>query len=390
VSFLALCYNHAPHLVECLHSIEAQQWPGAELVILDNASTDGSPDLIRRWAAGSSLAPRLLLQSEPRGICANVNEMLRHVRGEYVALIATDDYWFPHKTARQVAVLERLGPQVAVAYADAVRIDPSGHPLDQASFIQGHREMDSLPAGDILHELLRGPFIPAMSTLVRRSALEAIGGYDESLVYEDYDAWLRLAEHWHFHADPEPLSAYRVLPTSMIRTVAAQDRPEKILSDARIMAKAAVMARLPEKTRVNLRRRLAGLGLQLLAMPGPRHPELLELHDRTGLRIFQLLAAVHRHVGPMAAARGERLLAAAVHHGWLPAAEWAALPKTLTAQWPAPGPATAGGPAPATRPLPATEDQTAWVEWCRLLEAGPVAAPPDPGKGGGWWRRGRA
>ena len=327
VSFMALCFNHAPYVLECLASIEAQAWPNAELVILDNASTDGSADLIRQWAADSTLEPKLLLQSEPLGICANINTLIEHAAGDYLAWLATDDYWLPEKTATQVAALERLGPEFAVAYADALRVDPAGEPLDPASFIRSHREFETPPSGDILLDLLRGPFIPGMSTMVRSSALGAMGPFDESLIYEDYDAWLRLAEKWQFHADPNPNCAYRILASSMIRTVAAEDKPEKILSDARIMAKVTNMQRLDETTRKNSKRRVLKLTIRLLDHPGDWHGGLLELQQVTGLQALFLLAAAHRDRGQLPSDVSHRLLASAADRGFLPAGELKSFPK---------------------------------------------------------------
>jgi len=332
VSFLALCFNHAPYLAQCLDSIEAQAWPNAELVILDNASSDGSAELIQAWAERSSMKPKLLLQQELRGVCANINTLISHATGDYLAWIATDDYWLPQKTATQVAVMEGLGPEVAVTYADALQIDADGKELKQASFIKAHREFPTLPSGDILQELLRGPFIPAMSSMVRRSALEAIGPFDESLIYEDYDSWLRIAEHRQFHADPTPLCAYRVLDTSMIRTVAAQDRPEKVLSDARIMAKVTRMERLDQTTLKNTKRRVLKLAIRLVGMPGDWRSDLLHLQDVTGLRSLFLLAAAHRNSGQVAEDRCHSLLAAAAEAGYLASEEVRSLPKPVASK----------------------------------------------------------
>ncbi|MFN0126103.1 MAG: glycosyltransferase [Verrucomicrobiales bacterium] len=336
VSYLALCFNHARWLDQCLGSIEAQRWPNAELIILDNASSDGSADLIRARAAVMDLPVTLLAESERRGICANANRLLAQASGDYVALVSTDDWWFPEKTRRQVEALERLGRDWAVAYADAICVDEQGerHP---APFIASHRPFDSLPSGDILTELVRGPFIPAMSTLVRREALVAAGGYDESLVYEDYDMWLRLAVNGRFHADPDPLCAYRIVASSMIRTVAAQDRPEKILSDARIMAKAAAIARLPAKMRRNSLRRVVTLAAKLIGQPGIWTPAVGELKNSTGLQSLALLEAAAR-AGGLDEAAVLGLLSAAASRGILPPNERDILPKGLVipepSRWP--------------------------------------------------------
>ena len=326
VSFLALCHRHAPYVLQCLESIEAQQWPNAEVIILDNASDDGSAEIIQAWAAQTKLPVQLMMETQPRGICANANLLMARARGEFVASMATDDYWFPDKTARQVADLQRLGPKYAVAYSDAIRVDAAGTPLPIASFISAHRNFPELPSGDVLDELVRGPFIPAMSTMIRRQALLEMGSYDEHLVYEDYDAWLRIATNWHFHADPEPLCAYRVLQTSAIQTIAAQSQPLKLLSDAIIMARTARIERIATKVRINTLRRVTRLAIELVAHEGQWAEGLRSLHVQTGLSMLSLLASAQEARGVLTEAQSHQLLGLAIHHGILTATSIPFLP----------------------------------------------------------------
>jgi hypothetical protein len=329
VSFLALCFNHAPWLKQCLDSIAAQQWPHAELIILDNASADNSADTIRHWARTSPLATTLLLETERRGICANVNRMLAHASGEFFALISTDDYWFPQKTSRQAAALSSLGEAWSVAYSDAICIDDAGNPRPDP-FIRSHRSFDLLPSGDILAELLRGPFIPAMSTLVRRSALAKAGTYDESLVYEDYDMWIRLAADGKFHADPDPLCAYRILDSSLIRNSAAQDKPAKIASDLRIMAKACRIQRLSAESRKNTARRTVNLAIQLASMTGNCPDDILAARDLCQIDTLVPIAAAATLIPRPTAEAIETALARALATGWLNGSGDKHLPCSIT------------------------------------------------------------
>jgi glycosyltransferase involved in cell wall biosynthesis len=365
VTFLALCFNHAPYILECLRSIEAQNYRNSELIILDNNSADGSQEILQDWAASSGGSVKLLLEKERRGICANINRMLAHSTGDYVALISTDDYWLPEKISRQVEALERHGETFVVSYSDALCVGADGSVLDPSSFIQRHRQTESLPSGDVLHELIRGPFIPAMSTLVRRSALLAMGPYDESLIYEDYDAWLRLAEHWHFHADPEPLCAYRILNSSMIRTVAAQDKPEKLLSDAFIMAKVAAMPRLDEKTRINTKRRIINLAIQLLSLPnGDWSKAIGDLQSSTHLTTLSLLGAARAHRQDVSTDDFHGLLVRAATLGFLPTEELVNLPKPVTNLLP-----KGKRLAPARfHPFPEGHDTSAWEQIYKQME----------------------
>ena len=318
VSFIVICHQHAAHVGQCLRSIEAQDWPESEVIVLDNGSTDGSGEVIRDWASRSSLSPRLLLETKRRTVCENLNHVMPMATSDYVACISADDFFYPEKTKRQVAALEQRGPSYVVAYADATRVHPDGSPYpgDESSFIRWHRsDLSTLPDGDVLHELIRAPFIPAMTTLIRREALVAMGSFDESLVFEDYDAWLRLATGGKFHADPAPLSAYRILPDSMIRTVASQEMPEKLLSDARIMAKVNLIPRLEEKVRQNVRRRVLRLAIRLLSHPGRWGSRLHDLDQLADIPALRLLAEAHETRGVLTEAEGNALLADAISAG---------------------------------------------------------------------------
>jgi hypothetical protein len=364
VSFLALCFNHAPYLTQCLDAIAAQQWPHAELIILDNASADSSPDTIRHWASSSPLPTTLLLETERRGICANVNHMLAHASGEFFALISTDDYWLPSKTARQVAALSSLGEDWSVAYSDAICIDDAGNPLPDP-FIQSHRSFDQLPSGDILAELLRGPFIPAMSTLVRRSALAKAGTYDESLVYEDYDMWIRLATDGKFHADPDPLCAYRILDSSLIRTSAAQDKPAKVVSDLRIMAKACRIPQLPESTRKNTARRTTSLAIQLASMDGSCPSDILAARDLCQIDTLLPIAAAASLTPKPSANSIETALARALAAGWLNPSQLHTLPRSITQH-----------PSRKPPPPPGKSSPTDFTTWQQILPA--ILSPESP------------
>ena len=76
-------------------------------------------------------------------------------------------------------------------------------------FLESHPRFDSPPEGQIFHILLEGNFIPSLAALHRLDCLRAVGGYDESLWFEDWDMWLKLADRFSFAYLPEALARYR-------------------------------------------------------------------------------------------------------------------------------------------------------------------------------------
>jgi glycosyltransferase involved in cell wall biosynthesis len=220
VSVFALCYNHARFVIECLDSIDAQTCQDFELIVSDDASQDGSAELVASWIATRRAATRFVRHVRNRGLCPTIAELMQMARGRYIAMVATDDLWEPDRLATTLQALE-AHEDCAVAYADALQIDERGAVLD-GTFLEAHGYRGRRPpTGMIFHALADGNFIPAMTTLIRADAIRAVGGYDTALSYEDYDMWLRLAHRYPFLHVPRLVARYRIVSTSLVRTVFA-------------------------------------------------------------------------------------------------------------------------------------------------------------------------
>lgn len=230
ISVIATCFNHERYVEDCLESIRAQTYSNIELIVCDDASTDRSPSIIRNWVKRVGGDCRLLFHQENLGLCRTLNDALAVATGRFVALISTDDIWAAAKTEAQVRQFQSLPDSVGVLYSDALLIDEHGNLLP-GGFIDALRsarnprlcaEFHQPPEGNVARVLLRGNFIPAMTTLVRRDCFDRVGPYDDRLVYEDFDMWLRIAQHYEFRFSPGPLASYRVVPTSLARTMGAR------------------------------------------------------------------------------------------------------------------------------------------------------------------------
>jgi glycosyltransferase involved in cell wall biosynthesis len=214
VTVIATCFNHERFVVECLEGIRAQTYPSIELVVTDDCSSDGSVALIREWLRETGTTCTLIVHEENQGVCRTRNEALSHAHGKYVSSISTDDVWLPDKLADQVEQMEKLPHSVGVAYGDAQRMDADGRPLPK-TFIEEIGTVPRPPQGDLYETLLERNFIPAGTTLVRRECYETVGAYDESLIYEDWDMWLRIARRYEFVFTPKMSTRYRVHAESL-------------------------------------------------------------------------------------------------------------------------------------------------------------------------------
>jgi len=216
VSAIVLCYNQARYVVECLEGIKAQNYPNLELIINDDASGDDSAAVIQGWLFQNNI-PYCFLKNETNvGICRSVNNAMKQAHGKYISGIAADDVWLPGKLRTQVEMLEKLPEKVGVVYSDALQMDENGRLLPDR-FIATHRRFDTMPAGNIHNILWEDNFIPAMTTLIRRSCFERVGLYDETLFYEDWDMFLRIARCFDFAYSDEVSAKYRIVTTSAVR-----------------------------------------------------------------------------------------------------------------------------------------------------------------------------
>jgi glycosyltransferase involved in cell wall biosynthesis len=243
VTVIATCYNHSAFVIESLESIRHQTYAPIQLIITDDRSTDDSDALITEWIARHHVLCTYLRHRSNKGICKTLNEALAHATGKYVALLATDDLWVADKLEHQVRLMEELPEKVGVLYSDAIQIDETGALLPER-FIEAHTA-ESPAEGDIFSRLVVRNFIPAMTTLIRTSCYDTVGRYDEGLCFEDWDMWLRIAQHYHFAFSPRIFAKRRVVSTSMTSTMLHNESPEMLRTYFRLSAKLIKCKSLP-------------------------------------------------------------------------------------------------------------------------------------------------
>lgn len=200
VSVVVPSHNHAQFIEVTLRSIVKQTLAPAQLIVIDDGSSDGSPAVIER-VLNDCPFPSELIARNNRGLCATLNEGFEHTRGDYFAYLGSDDLWLPNFLRARVALLESRSDAV-LAYGHTFFIDEENRIVDStadwASYVDGSaREM-----------LLQTTAPMSPTVLYRRSALER-QGWDEASKLEDYDLYLRLSAEGPFAFDPQILSAWR-------------------------------------------------------------------------------------------------------------------------------------------------------------------------------------
>ncbi len=211
VSFVVTCYNYARYLSQAIDSLLGQSFPELEVIAIDDASTDNSAHVLARYDDEPRV--RAVVHERNRGHISSYNEGLALARGEYLGVLAADDFASSRDAvARQVALFE-AHPTVGCVYSSYEMVDGDGRATEIA---QPWQEDYVAPGLDEFRRLVWLNYIPHSGTLVRRACHEALGWYDERLPHSgDWDLWLRVATRYDVAYVAEPLYAYRVHDANM-------------------------------------------------------------------------------------------------------------------------------------------------------------------------------
>lgn len=306
VTVIALCYNHQRFLLETLESIRAQTFRDFELIVTDDASRDESPAMISAWLAEHRPDATFIRHTQNAGLCRTLNEALARARGSYICMIATDDVWEPERLELHMAAFSEQPESVALVYSDVTQMDEQGQPLP-ANFIAHHRPGLTPPSGKLFSTLVDGNFIPAMAASIRRSAIVALGGYDERLTYEDYDMWLRLSERFDAVFCPGLVARYRIVGSSLVRTMFVAPTPNHSYSTALIYLRWLNSTRLTVPQRKRWGQVLFVAAYNLYRLGDPRAPSMLRLAFRHTWNGRAFVLALSSSLG-LSRARAMRLL----------------------------------------------------------------------------------
>lgn len=200
VSVIMNCLNCAPFVQEAIESVYAQTFDDWEIVFWDNASTDASGDIARRY--DGRLRYFRGEQTVPLGHARNL--AIRQAGGTFIAFLDCDDLWLPTKLERQLPLFEN--PEVGLVYSDSIYFnDRTG----RSRPLYGTRRM---PRGNVFVPLLSSYFLCLTTVMIRRAALSGLDEWFDNRfnLAEEADLFIRLAHDWKADYCPAPLAKWRL------------------------------------------------------------------------------------------------------------------------------------------------------------------------------------
>jgi glycosyltransferase involved in cell wall biosynthesis len=200
-----------------------------ELLVVDDRSQDRSPDIARQFLADNGLTGRVITTDHNQGPADARNLGWRSAAAEWIQFLDADDLLGAGKFQRQLAVTESLDDDVAVVYSPWQHFDL----VNGMWAPHGPVKRSDVDRDSVSRMLADGDFGYVGPALVRRSALEAVGGFSEQMkLGEDFDLMLRIAMsglRFQLAPTPEPLFFYRDTPDSLWRRIDADVGPTKRL-----------------------------------------------------------------------------------------------------------------------------------------------------------------
>ena len=215
-----LTYNHERYILDALNSLLDQEYEKIELIILDDASVDDTPLIIEQYM--DKLEDRFVrvefIKNEKNSgsISQNCNRMMKRMKGEYYFSFSGDDILLPQCIRLLYEKIEEH-KECMIIHANVIQVQDTyvyGNEIDKLEIFWKDRE-SGVESDNFFYQLMYVNRIVAVSVMYRKEVISAYGYHDESIMYEDYEYWLRLSRKEKFYYYNKPVALYRKARTSI-------------------------------------------------------------------------------------------------------------------------------------------------------------------------------
>lgn len=266
VSVCVACYNHQNYVADFLESLLDQTYSNIEVIIADDCSSDNSVNIIKSYLPKlEKKFTNVILKVNKKnlGITHNSNNLMKEATGKYYKSMASDDVFYPEAIAKMVEFMEEheeygLLVTNVLFVGDSYKYKAGGGVIGK-----GYKKSikDKLSSDKFFYNLLDKIFIYAPGVIIRKNVIEKYGYYDENMLAEDYEYWLRLSSRGvKFGYIDEPLIYYR-RGESSISYVSTKNGKKKMdyMISSEIQAKSKYIHLLSNEERVKFYGRMFNL-----------------------------------------------------------------------------------------------------------------------------------
>ncbi|MFT8231593.1 glycosyltransferase [Pseudomonas guariconensis] len=212
VTVIIASYNHARYIEASIGSVINQTYSNIELLVIDDGSKDDSPSILKRLQEEYGFDLRFQAN---KGLARTLNEAIERARGDLIVPFGSDDIMLPHRIARQVEYMKDK-PEVGICSANIETIDQDGNVMGPREQRKRHLPFRRLDFDDLFLDRKPGPM--AATLMLRREALEKVGGFNANIRLED--VYIELAiTHAGYYIDVlgEVLAQYRDHPSNTFK-----------------------------------------------------------------------------------------------------------------------------------------------------------------------------
>lgn len=216
VTIITLIYNTGSYVVQTLESVRNQGYPNIQHIVIDDCSEDNSVGMVLNWLEANDYAVEFVRHERNLGVTKSLNDGLRRTKGKYLSIVC-DDLFLPHKLHHQVSLFERLPEEYGVLYSDILMRKDNGEVI--GTLFSKYRDFLKGPEGIVVEDLFLGNFVHGSAALIKTKCFEVAGYYNEALMVEDVDMFLKIALKFKFKFDYKISAVYRIHDKSLLQTI---------------------------------------------------------------------------------------------------------------------------------------------------------------------------
>ncbi|MCI0910772.1 MULTISPECIES: glycosyltransferase [Pseudomonas] len=212
VTVIIASYNHARYIEASINSVVNQTYKNIELLVVDDGSKDDSPEVLKRLQAQHGFDLRFQAN---QGLARTLNDAIARAKGDLIVPFGSDDIMLPHRIATQVEYMHGK-PEVGICSANIETIDHNGQVMGAREQRKRNLPFRRLDFDDLWLDRKPGPM--AATLMLRREALEKVGGFSADIRLEDVYIELSIARAgYYIDVLGEVLAQYRDHPTNTFK-----------------------------------------------------------------------------------------------------------------------------------------------------------------------------